>query len=719
MKATTPTSQSGGLIRLIASILLWLLFPVLTLAIEPALISVGESWAYQPGTVALPGGWMQPGFDDSGWRRGPSGFGLTFRGENTLFVGLPRGYVTMYFRKEFVVADVAEIEALALRLDWHGGFVAYLNGAEFHRFGLGEPGSPVTHTNFGGLRIAGVAEDLPVPRFREWLRTGTNTLAIEVHLSNPFFDIVLVPELLANFTRGPYIQNPVPGAMDVVWRTPLAGPALVEYGPTAALGAVAPAQPHSAYAFATLTDLKGATDYHYRVTVQAERGAVSSPIYHCRTLPASGPVTALLFGDSGSGSRSQFEVAREFGRQSATADLFVHLGDIVYEDFTIGQTDTRCLSVYRETMRSLPTFFSWGNHDLPYGPAPFQSAFRMPTNNTAALEHLEDHTQPDFYYSFDAGDAHFAVLFWPYSSQYAMRPDCPQLRWLEADLAASDKRWKFLCLHHPVNTSGAHRRDDMDFNQIEDRLEAQARLMPLAKRHRVRAIFSGHDHHYERFHPVDGVHTVISGGGGVGLYGLAERDPNSAAFVLRWHLTRLEIRDDYLRMTALDTSGSPLDVLEFRDTPADSADPDGDGLGTLAEELTGSDPQKPDTDGDGLPDGWEFLRGLDPARPMVTPSADGVTGPGDPRWLSELLAEPIPRPTTELRIHALPDGRIQLRWLGVVGGQIQVETAPSAAGDFTRLESAPALPLAEDRQILELSVGPAAQFYRVRPELKP
>jgi hypothetical protein len=719
MKAFAQLLVRGGCVRMRAVLLLWLMASAPAVAIEPALVSVGETWAYQPGTTALPAGWMQPGFDDSAWRRGPSGFGLTFRGENTLFVGLPRGYVTMYFRKEFVVTDAAEIEALALRLDWHGGIVAYLNGAEFHRFGLGAPGSPVTHTNFGGLRIAGAAEDLSVPRFREWLRTGTNLLAIEVHLTNPLFDIVLVPELLANFTRGPYVQTPVSGAMDVVWRTPLPGPAKVEYGPTPALGLVANAQSHPAYAFAILTNLNAAADYHYRVTVQTERGTVSSPIYRCRTLPASGPMTALLFGDSGSGARSQFEVAREFGRQSATADLFVHLGDIVYEDFTIGQTDTRCLSVYRETMRSLPTFFSWGNHDLPYGPVPFQSAFRMPTNNTSALDHLEDHTQSDFYYSFDAGDAHFAVLFWPYSSQYSMRPDCPQLRWLEADLAASGKRWKFLCLHHPVNTSGAHRWDDMDLNRVEDRLEVQARLLPLAKRHGVRAIFSGHDHHYERFHPVEGVHTVISGGGGVGLYGLTERDTNSAAFVLRWHLTRLEIRDDFLRLIALDTSGSPLDVLEFRDTPADSADPDGDGLGTLAEELTGSDPRKPDTDGDGLPDGWEFLRGLDPAKPMVTPSADGVTGPGDPRWLAEFLAEPIPRPATELRVHRLPDGRVQLRWLGVVGARIEVETAPSADGKFAPLESVAPRALAEDRQALELPVGPTAQFFRVQPRPEP
>lgn len=700
----------------------WLLCLALALlcragAIEPALISVGDSWAYLPGTNEPPVSWREPDYDDSGWRRGDSGFGLTSRGENTQFIGVPRGHGAMYFRRPFAVTNLDEIQALVLRVDWQGGFVAYLNGREILRRGLGQPGMPVTHTNIAELRVAGVAEDLPLPEFRGLLRPGTNLLSAEVHLANPLwgYDIAFIPELLANFTRGPYVQNSAAGQMDVLWRTPLAGPARVEYGRTPDLGEVAPAREHPAHAFATLTNLTPGVRYHYRVTVATPGGEVSSPVYEVRTLPAEGAVTALLFGDSGSGALAQFAVAKQFRRLARDADLFVHLGDIIYPYFSYGLTDTRCLSVYRDELRSLPSFMTWGNHDLGFGIGPFQAAFRMPTNSTPPADHLTDYTAPDFYYSFDAGDAHFAVLFWPYSGQYNIRTNSPQMRWLEADLAASAKRWKFICLHHPVQTSGWHRWDDDDANGIYDRLEVADRLLPVAQRHRVRAIFSGHEHNYERFQPLGGVHTVVTGGGGVGLYGLAQLDTNSAAFYLRWHLSRLEIRDDTLRLAALDTAGKPFDVLEFRDTPPDSGDADGDGLGDTAEELAGSDPNRPDTDGDGLPDGWEFLRGLDPAAPSVVRSVDGIVGPGDPILLAEVLAEPIPRPLTDLRIHSLPDGRIQLRWLAAVGARVLVEAAGTPEGEFVALpEASPARPLTDDRQALELPMQAAARYFRVR-----
>ena len=45
------------------------------------------------------------------------------------------------------------------------------------------------------------------------------------------------------------------------------------------------------------------------------------------------------------------------------------------------------------------------------------------------------------------------------------------------------------------------------------------------------------------------------------------------------------------------------------------ADPDGDGLGNLAEFLAGSNPLNPDSDGGGCGDGWEVLYGLDPTNP--------------------------------------------------------------------------------------------------------
>jgi hypothetical protein len=41
-------------------------------------------------------------------------------------------------------------------------------------------------------------------------RPGTNVLAIRSHVPRTGYDVVLVPELLANVQRGPAAQCPVP-----------------------------------------------------------------------------------------------------------------------------------------------------------------------------------------------------------------------------------------------------------------------------------------------------------------------------------------------------------------------------------------------------------------------------------------------------------------------------------------------------------------------------
>jgi hypothetical protein len=142
------------------------------------------------------------------------------------------------------------------------------------------------------------------------------------------------------------------------------------------------------------------------------------------------------------------------------ADLVLHAGDMVYPGFSPSLADLRFLSVQRPWMRTRASAFTWGNHDLYYGYAPLVEVFGSPTNNTPNGEHGTENTVPQAYYSFDAGDVHFAVLFQPFLSQHRMRTNSPQARWLDQDLAASQKPWKVVLAHIPWETSSAHRIDD-------------------------------------------------------------------------------------------------------------------------------------------------------------------------------------------------------------------------------------------------------------------
>jgi len=669
-----------------------------------ALVGVGERWHYWYAVSAPPRDWAELEFDDSEWLAGDSGFGLTRWGENTMLEGLQRGSGAVYFRKEFTVADPSTVTTLTLRCDWQGGFVAFLNGQEVMRRNLaGPPGSAVPFDAAASPRYAGAAEDILLAGSGVGLNPGRNVLAIQVHpVEGSPLDVALVPELLANFTRGPFLQSVLSDRVTVLWRTPvpLLGKVELSLDPELAEARQIAAPALGTTQEITITGLEPGRRYYYR----AWAGLNPSPIASFRTLPASGALDFVMFGDSGAGSAAQFAVAQVLTRRAP--DLVVHLGDIVYPHFTFGQTDTRCLSVYRQLLRTTPFFFTWGNHDLYGGTEPFTTAFRQPTNDTPWLTHQAERTRPEFYYSFDAGDAHFAVLFWPYSSQYYMRENCPQLQWLEADLAASTKPWKFLCLHHPVNTSGGHRNDDYNFNGIPDRNEVAAQLMPVAARHGVQVIFSGHDHNFERFHPVNQTHTVVTGGGGIILYGMVERDANSASFHSRWHYSEVQLRGDQLRLVATDRQGVAFDALEFRRTPKLSDDPDGDGLGPAAELAAGTRPDSPDSDGDGRNDGWEFVAGLDPKTSDATESGTHLTA---------LLSRPLPRPLTQLTSWTTAEGQLELRWLGVVGQRVLLESAVGLAAEWEPMPGfSGGIPLATDRQQLVVPTPATTRFFRLR-----
>ena len=698
--------------------LLLILATFLMRADDIALVGVGEEWRYTPGMIEPsnpPTLWREPEFDDRTWLLGESGFGYTYWGENTALNDASGLFTSAYFRKSFTVTDTASIRTLILRMDWQGGFVAYLNGHEVLRQNLtNNPVGYVPYNQLADTRTPGGAVDFDLTTATNWLATGTNLLAIQIHSAGDFGSrLVLVPELVANFNRGPMVQNVSAESAWVVWETPQPAGGKVEYGPTAALGLSLAAPGVTTNQAVLLTNLASGSRIYYRVSAGEGADEVRSPIYSFRTLKTEGDTTFVLLGDSGAGSGGQMAIARQMVARDP--DFALHLGDVVYPQFSFPYTDTRFLSVYRQFMRSVPLFVAWGNHDLYVGSDPLIRALRQPTNSVSIADHQLDHTRPEFYFSFDSGDAHVAVLFSPFFSQYVLTTNSPQYAWLTNDLARSTKPWKFMAMHHPMASSGAHRFDDYNFNGLRDMNEMAALLYPVAARYGVQIVFAGHDHDYQRFHPVNGVHHIVSGGGGSILHRLSEWDVNAAQFQSRHHLTSVQIRGDTLRLLAIGTQGEVFDALEFRLTPPDSDDPDGDGLGNDVEKLLGTNPNDPDTDGDGLPDGWEFIHALDP---RVGTGADGPAGDPDHDGISnlaEFLAATHPRDPVSLRALRLADGTLRLVWLGMPGMNARLEDAAGSAGPFAPMpEFGPPRPLTTGPQSLDLPIGAAPRFFRIK-----
>ncbi len=548
------------------------------MADEISLVRVGETWSYYRGTnepSAPIMAWRDTAFDDSTWLAGPSGFSTTAysdTAEATFWNQLSPAPLSrsFYLRRKFTVADPQAVKWLILRMDYTHGFVAYLNGQEIVRRGLAN--DPVAHDDYADYHFSGVAEEFDVSSFSGLLNAGENVLAIEVHtaLTNPpGYDssMRLVPELLANFQRGPFVANASSNSMQVVWRTPVDADSMVEFGTDQNLEAEVSDSSLTTNHVLTLTGLLPGTEYFYRIRSATGEVAAVSPVFSFHTFKPSGDFTFLVTGDTEDGSTKKYQLARIM--EQSQADLVLHCGDLMYNYFRLGSEDYRCLSVYGRQMRSVPFYFSMGDHDInPISfDQPFLQTFYLPANPVTGAGH---------FYSFDHGDAHFAVLFLPWLTDvpqldlYRLTNGSPQYCWLTNDLAASTKPWKFLFMHIPFANSGYHSVDDDNDNGIPDKLELQALLLPIAQRYGVQIVFSGHEHDYERSNPMGGVNHIVVGGGGSfqpNYYFIEGRDPANSQFDLTPGFVSVAVRGDSLLLQAIGTNGAVFDYMTIQRSP--------------------------------------------------------------------------------------------------------------------------------------------------------
>lgn len=115
-----------------------------------------------------------------------------------------------------------------------------------------------------------------------------------------------------------------------------------------------------------------------------------------------------------------------------------------------------------------------------------------------------------------------------------------QLQWLEEELTAHAKECVLAYFHHPRFSSGKH----------GDQLHVDG-LWKTLSRHKATVVLAGHDHHYERFAPLDGggqpsaggLRSFIVGTGGAPLYPLRAPRPGSEfRDNLHWGVLQLDLQ---------------------------------------------------------------------------------------------------------------------------------------------------------------------------------
>jgi hypothetical protein len=526
-----------------------------------ALISVSEHWRYFKGASEPETNntllWFQSGYEDSQWPLARAGFSSAGGyGEVTVLTDYGATYHTVYFRKKFSITNLANISELVLRLDYDDAFVAYLNGQEVGRRGApGTPNVPVpVNTLATNNHLRGSGELIDFTAAIPQLVPGENLLAVQIlAATNSTFTMSFVPELLANITRGPYVQNTTDNSAQVIWNTLSAVPSSIEYGTNTTSVTRMDVSVASTNHVATITNLLSGAEYFYRVINRFSANETGTDWRSFRTFKKEGAVTFNVVGDSGWGSNPQLVIAERM--RESPADFLMHVGDLVYYAITRMNADLRMFSIYRDEMRSRPWFLAVGNHEAYVEPEAALQVFYLPTNSVTGTEH---------YYSFDHGDVHFASVWSDLAAGSRYEPGSAQYAWLDADLAASDKPWKFLFFHHTWRTSSAHRVDDYDRNTVPDSLQMDQSLAKLAREHGVQIIFNGHDHCYERLAPSGGPISFISGGGGALPYPLTLPHPDSIQFYSAYHFLRVKVQDDVASVEAVGLDGNIFDRVHVR-----------------------------------------------------------------------------------------------------------------------------------------------------------
>ena len=192
----------------------------------------------------------------------------------------------------------------------------------------------------------------------------------------------------------------------------------------------------------------------------------------------------LYLGDAQTGLERWGRLLESAVRRHTDLDFVMLAGDLV--DRGNERTNWDHLFLRAEpVLDRLPVMPCAGNHEyLDVGPRLFRAFFELPRNGPVGID-------PDLVYSFEAGDACFAVL----DSTLAVSDPTSarrQAAWLEETFHRTTAAWKIVMFHHPVYPSHPWR----------DTPALRTHWVPIFDKHQVDLVLQGHDHAYLRTYPL-------------------------------------------------------------------------------------------------------------------------------------------------------------------------------------------------------------------------
>jgi predicted phosphodiesterase len=246
-------------------------------------------------------------------------------------------------------------------------------------------------------------------------------------------------------------------------------------------------------------------------------------------------VRFAVIGDSGTGDRAQYEVAQrmEAYRQATKFDFVIMLGDNIYGSHSPKDFVKKFEQPYKPLLDAGVKFYaSLGNHDDPDDERLYKP-FNMGGER---------------YYAFRKGD----VAFFELDSNYM---DPKQLSWLDQNLKNSQGTWKICFFHHPLYNDGRHHGPDTDL---------RTQVLPIFQRYGVNAVFSGHEHVYQRIKPENNIYYFVLGNSGkLMTHDFGEARERVKGFDSDQSFMLVEIVGDKLYFQTISRSGETIDSGEL------------------------------------------------------------------------------------------------------------------------------------------------------------
>jgi 3',5'-cyclic AMP phosphodiesterase CpdA len=247
----------------------------------------------------------------------------------------------------------------------------------------------------------------------------------------------------------------------------------------------------------------------------------------------TGRLRVLAVADTGSGDANQRAVGAQMAavHRQRPVDLVLLGGDNIYPSGDMALIDATFRRPYAELLAAgVPFHAVLGNHDIR-------------TDNGTPQVAYPGFGMGGRSYSLRRGPVEFLMLDTNVNTDWQK-----QLNWLRAVLARSTAPWKVVVGHHPIYSSGLYGNDP----------ELGAKLIPLLRKHGVQLYINGHEHHYERSLPIDGITYLVVGGGGASLRPVMATAQTAKAVSVH-SFAELEAGPTELRLSAWDSQGRLID----------------------------------------------------------------------------------------------------------------------------------------------------------------